>query len=168
MELIDAKKICALLQAAWPNYAWRKESANAYLLGLGDLPYDLVEQAVGIAIRTRTFCPVPAELRSIALEAVTAHVPTVDQAWSEVSQQLVRVWPHQTPEFSHPLIAQAVRIIGWRQISESEKPGVERAHFFEIYDALRKREVHQITLDPLGAGGPEVKQIDAYRERKNS
>ena len=162
----DAASIVAVLQQSWPNHPWQPNSHKAYLVGLGDLPNEIVNEAVATAIRTRTFCPVPAELRAIALEGMTNAVPSVDQAWAEVTGQLAALWPHQTPEFSHPLIAQAVKIIGWRVLSESERPGVERKQFFDTYGRLRDSAVRQITLDPLGAGTPEPTPIAGWQRVK--
>lgn len=157
MDLTEATEIVSLLQAAWPNYGWRKGTNAAYHLGLSDLPCEAVKAAVVTAIRTRPFCPTPAELRAIAIEPLTDQVPSVEAAWGEVTEQLLRTSCAQVPTFSHPLIAQAVRILGWESICMSETPGVERKHFRDTYLALREKAVKDITLTPL----PEPEHGDA-------
>ena len=152
MTPAEIAKIIAVVQAAWPDQTWDDQTIHVYGIGLEDIPYPAASQAVSMLIKRSRFCPRPSEIREVATEQLAATIPTVDAALSELHTALIAYWPHQTPTFSHPLIDQAVRVIGWRQISESEKPSVERAQFREAYIRLRESAVERVIRDPLGTG----------------
>ena len=152
----EIAQLIAVMQAAWPERNWKGPALMVYQIGLDDIPYEAANAAVGMLIKRSTFCPSPAEIRQVATESLAADIPTVDQALGELQEALIRYWPHQTPAFSHPLIANAVRAIGWRQISESERPGVERAHFRDVYTSMRESAVERVIRDPLGRGADMV------------
>lgn len=156
MNESEVAQVIAVMQAAWPDRNWKGPALKVYQIGLDDIPYEAANAAVAMLIKRSTFCPSPAEIRQVATESLTHDIPTVEQALAELQEALVRYWPHQTPTFSDPLIEQAVRAIGWRQISESEKPGIERAHFRDVYTGLRASAVERVIRDPLGRGADMV------------
>lgn len=150
----EAAKIVAVLQATWPQHKWTEHSDQAYLLGLADLPYDLVLQTVALAIKTRTFCPVPAELRRIIVDASTA-IPTAAEAWEVVMGQIRERWPDEGPDpATPPLILRAIKAVGWHQLvlCDVAKLGYERAAFIEIYGAFRDKALERHNLEGIAAG----------------
>ena len=79
-----------------------------------------------------------AYIREYAL--IDESIPTPEEAWGEVIKAIARYGYCGKPEFSSPLIANAVECIGWRDMCMSENIGVERAHFMRAYSNLVKRE----------------------------
>jgi len=71
--------------------------------------------------------------------AVDSTIPNVGDAWAEVLREMARTGSYGQPKFSHPLITQAVQGVGWRSMCMSENIGVDRAHFYRIFDQLKDR-----------------------------
>lgn len=59
-----------------------------------------------------------------------------EEAWGDV----VRALRRNSPVFSTPAISKAVEVIGWRNLCESSRPEMDRAHFCKTYEAILKRE----------------------------
>lgn len=59
-----------------------------------------------------------------------------EEAWGDV----VRALRRNSPVFSTSAISKAVEIIGWRNLCESSRPEMDRAHFCKTYEAILKRE----------------------------
>jgi hypothetical protein len=151
----EVGKLLAMLHAAWPGAPAGDPGAQvrAFELALSDLPYSAGEQAVATWIRTSRFFPAPAELREMALN-VLGVAPSPEDAWAEVVEQMRRVGSYGSPSFSNPVVADAVRRIGWRSLCTSEDLAADRAWFCRTYEVLRRRHVAQpLALEPAGAIG---------------
>jgi hypothetical protein len=109
---------------------------------------------------------VVAELRSFA-----AKVPSSFQAWKEVQQQiLINGGDYGNPEWSNPLVEEAVRRMGWRNLRMSEDQTADRARFLQCYEQVVEHATRQEMLLPHVAGyiesrrealtaGNEIKQL---------
>ena len=84
--------------------------------------------------------------------ALPDDAPGAAEAWQQVRIQVQRVGPYHQPRFSHPRIAEAVNVIGWRTLCDSEEIRIERAHFLKAYDALTLRDRRQRLLGSVHAG----------------
>lgn len=80
---------------------------------------------------------VAAYIRKYGREDLT--VPTPEEGWEEVREQMSRVGYYNSPSWTHPLIARAVKAVGWRDLCVSEQPDISRAHFLRVYKAFQER-----------------------------
>jgi hypothetical protein len=131
------------LAAAHRPYGWTDESVDGYVMALADLDVDLVRRAVVDAIRTHDKMPTPAELRRIALSLVVDGdgPPDVDAAWSEVLRRLGTHGRLRTPQWSHPLIGEAIEALGgWGRVcaTDDDMTGL-RIRFHRAYTTYAAR-----------------------------
>jgi len=129
------------LAAAHRPYGWSDESVDGYLMALGDVDVELVRRAVVAAVRTRDKMPAPAELRRDALALLVGKgPPDVDQAWSEVLTRFGTHGRYRTPDWSHPLIAEAVESLGgWGRLCLTEDVTGARIRFTRAYQTSSDR-----------------------------
>lgn len=141
MNKQEAAQLVALATANFPSMQDKDmaPTAQLWLTMLADLPYKLAERALVKVLMTARFFPTIADIREAARGLVeqSTKLPEPDEAWAEVMQKVTR---YSTPEWSCPEIQQAVRVVGYNAICDSENIGVERAHFFKVYEAIRKRK----------------------------
>ena len=168
MTLEEAGRLVTILLAAYPAARERvdRHTITVYAHMLADLDFETARAAALKCMAQSTFFPSVAEIRRAAAE-IKAGIPTAEEAWAEVRREIGRVGTYAQPAFSHPLIAEAARAIGWWNLCMSESPGVERGHFLRVYETLRNRELERIQLTPelqqlvgrlagaLGPGAPE-------------
>ncbi len=131
-------EIVQTFSIAFPNASLPPETIVLYCDMLADLPYDAAKTAVMKIIKTAKFFPTIAEIREATLRQMPGvNPPTPPEAWANVADQLQQCGTWHTPAFAHPLIAQAVRTMGWYDLCRSENPMTDRAHFLRIYGDLR-------------------------------
>lgn len=111
------------LAAVHQPFGWSDNSVDGYLLGLADLPVDLLRQVVVTSIQTADGMPTPANLRRAALDLVAPlRPPSVEAAWQEVMDQIARVGRVGTPRWSHPLVGEAQKRTGtWIALCNTEE-----------------------------------------------
>lgn len=91
---------------------------------------------------------VPAHIRKYALvEALS--FPTSGEAWQMVLREISRVGGYKAPEIQDPIVAEAVRCVGWKDICYSENVEATRAHFMKAYDQLLSRKKQEILMGGL-------------------
>ena len=143
MTIEESKKLVLLALMAFPNLQDKAFSAKGVAMLwqklLNDIPYDVAEKAVSKVLITSKYFPTIAEIRQAAesLNIKENGLPPAEDAWEEVSRKLD---PYKVPEWSHPTIARAVKLIGYNNMNHSENIAVERAQFMKIYSAYEKRE----------------------------
>lgn len=115
---------------------------------LGDIPFADAKKALYYVLNTNKFEPKPADIREAVNALVVSSIPTAGQAWGEVLKK-ANIYKANI-DWSHDLIRQAVRIIGLSTICESENIGVERAHFFKVYDDLKNKKERRELQISLG------------------
>jgi len=149
----EAKKLLALLKAAFPSQDMPREMVEVYCRFLADCDYGAGCNAVASHIAKEKFFPKISELRSaIAEEAVGA--PGWEAAWGEVMRAVSSLGRWRSPEFSHPAVAAAVDCISWEAICNSDAQGLNtlRAQFRDAYQSVRSRAVAAANTQPLLAG----------------
>lgn len=104
---------------------------------LVDLPTEPLQRSVLRLVQVSKFFPTVAEIRD-EVASLICQLPEVGEAWAEVNRAILAVGHMRKPEFSHPLIDEAVRQLGWVDICMSETPTSDRAKFFEAYNQLRR------------------------------
>jgi hypothetical protein len=88
--------------------------------------------------------------------------PDYDQAWEEVMRFAGAYGRFQTPPWSHPAIASAVKSMGWQDICLSTQ-GREtlRAQFRDVYKAVATRQQKEETTEKYlsGAGDFSITKL---------
>ncbi len=153
MDKVEFAKILATLAALYPRYELKKETIAAYHAILGDLSVDLLRAAaLQIASRDSPWFPAAGELRAAAFRLLEreAGVPSAGEAWGEVCKRIGDTGSWGTPEFTHPLIQEAIEGIGgWMDICRSEGSRVaDRARFLQVYGELAGREREAVAMLP--------------------
>ena len=141
-------QIMAIIKIAYPNFTESMEKIDLWHALIGDIPFADAKKALYYVLNTNKFEPKPADIRSAVTSMQTASIPTAEQAWGEVLRK-ADIYKAKI-EWSHPLIAEAVSIIGLRTICESETIGVERAHFFKAYEGLVNKRSQVGLMQGLG------------------
>jgi len=120
--LAEHIKLIQQLAAVHSPFGWSDLSVDGYLLGLGDLPVDALRQAAVSSIQTGDKMPSPAELRRDILTMVVPDgPPSPEAAWREVEAAASTVGRDGTPQWSHPLIGEAVgRACNWWKMCTRE------------------------------------------------
>jgi hypothetical protein len=173
-------EILTILAAAYPRFSLTKETIKVYAKLLQDLDSDELRAAALDCAAKRDFFPSIHELRStvVELRKKSNQVPTAFEAWSELLQagsgsrlEIVEVKEVETSAskwgirrnkfvFSHPLIEQVARQLGWPERFPTTNEMTDRAHFFRAYDrAVDQAMDEEITL-------PDVKEFIESRQGK--
>lgn len=144
MNLTEATEFVAMLQVAWPEYAWTEQSPRVYAIGLDDVPFAAAEAIYPTLVKSFKFAPKPSEVRdALALpdaeDEYADQIPNGKQAWEEIFDGIKRVGHRRMPEFSHPLIARTARAFGWREICgcEDKQMNTLRAQVERFHDGYR-------------------------------
>ena len=156
-------RIWQTLLRSYPNFV--KDSAPDLLAGtfrmyeriLSDLPADLLEVAVLQHIATNKWFPAISELRGAVLAATAPAHRTAMEAWGEVLNAMnsggMRMMGdgdgYYPPEWSEPILARVVTMMGWRELCNSKDQMADRAHFMRAYDALVQREREDANMLPM-------------------
>lgn len=139
----DIAELVAVISAAYPNFNPTEATNEIYYQTLKDLPADLLKAATmqAIAEAGRKFAPSVGEIRGMVLDIrkAASGVPSSYQAWGEVRQAIIDVGSYRNPEFSNEFVAEAVRVMGWRNLCLSGNEVADRAHFEKIYTQLVER-----------------------------
>lgn len=169
----DIKGLIGYIKLAYPNFNPTLEGSpniiDVWYDLLGDLPLDTLKLAVKSCCTEpdRAFAPSPGEIRGAIAKMNTSNLPLAGEAWGEVIQYIVTKGCHgEVPEFSYPIIKQAVQIIGMENIGMSDDVMVERAHFLKIYEQLRNREIVNIVQLPAITAYEENRQIETKNQVK--
>lgn len=152
----DVAMIVAMISAGYPNFNATEMTMEVYYQTLKDIDPELLKAAAlqAIAQVDRKFAPSVGEIRGMVSEInkIGAGLPTSFQAWQEVQKQIVdNGGDYGTPVWSHPLVEQAVKAIGWRNLRMSEDAVADRARFIQCYEQFATRH------ESLSMMLPEVK-----------
>jgi hypothetical protein len=146
----EVGKIMGIMALAWPKYQLEPQTIKVYARVLADIPAEVLEKAALHLMSSAIWFPAIAEWRKAAFDLMldASHIPSAFEAWEEVMKQIRTIGSYGFPEFTHPLIERAVKIMGWRELCLSEQIEFERAHFFKVYDSLFKRQQDDIRTLP--------------------
>jgi hypothetical protein len=141
MNQDEATVIVGLALAAYPSQASRiGEKSIAAMRAmwadlLDDLEFGVVKAALQVHCRSNKWLPSPAELRDLVAGGGAAVRSGMD-AWGDVLRAVCCYGIHRVPEFGDPLVADAVKAVGWDAICNSENQVADRAHFARVYDSM--------------------------------
>jgi len=147
-------KTMGVMAHAYPRYELSADSVKLYAKLLADIPEEILEASAHQIMAESKFFPSVAEWREMAHKLMTgAHnIPTAYEAWENAMSQVgtcgeyYRYTHGRYPEYAHPLIEKAVKIIGYQHLLMSENIAIDRAHFFKIYESLVNRAEEDIRL----------------------
>lgn len=176
---VDIANAIALLRRYFPNFQPDDKTPDAWLLILCDLPSDTLSAAImACSSENRAFAPSVGEIRNMAikLNAQAAGIPDAWQAYDEVvnmppSMEKFRVTGEYDEsgaairnravlKFSHPLVEQVARLMGWPRSFPTDMPGVDRAQFVKAYDAELQRYAGQSGQHPAITEYVENKRLE--------
>lgn len=141
MKPSEAAAAVAVLLAAFPAARWSDSTVDVYERMLADLDYDLVRGAIGRIICSSKFLPTIAEIREAAAEISVGPTRSAVDAWGDVTMAVRRVGYVASPKFEDPVVAECVRVMGWRNLCLADVPeSVDRARFCELYADLQKKQ----------------------------
>ena len=160
-DITDIGQIIGVISAAYPNWNPTDYTAEVYFQTLSDLPADELKAATlhCISEAGRKFAPSVGELRGAVseLRGYTANVPSSYQAWQEVQRQMVENGgDYGIPVWSNPIVGQAVRAMGWRNLRMSEDQTADRARFLQCYEQFVERATRDDMLLPEVRGYIEM------------
>jgi hypothetical protein len=144
-------EIMLILHTAYPHYRGKKDTARIYAELLADIPDDLLIAGAKAYATSGKFFPSVAELREAAfdLQARARGIPSAAEAWGEVMHQVRNVGSWGKPQFSTPLVYNAVDALGgWACLCASDNNVADRAHFLKIYDSLHERSRADVAMLP--------------------
>lgn len=126
---------------------------QAYEKYLSDLDSETLKHAVGECIATCKFFPKVAEIREKAGENALNRegVPSAAEAWAEVQREMHDKGCYHAPEFSHPLVREAMHAVGgWPHLTTALNLNLEtvRAQYIKIYENMVSRLKHDNSLLP--------------------
>jgi hypothetical protein len=136
------------LFAAYPNTQIADETMGVYVENLIDIPLSELEVIIKQAIATHKFLPTVAEIRDMRHGLQNYGQLTYVEAWDTVVKEMHRIGSYGKPEFQDPLTARVVKSMGWRNLCASENPGIDRAQFRDMYNALLTRQERDQKLLP--------------------
>lgn len=149
-NLTEFVEILTVLACLYPRFDLTKETIKAYYAILQDIDTQLLKAATLQIGATSKWFPSASEIREAAFELIETEsgIPTPGEAWAEALQKVNIYTP---PEYSHPLIEQAVNSIGGNRVlgmTHEDMIAAARARFLEAYKTLLARERYQTRMLP--------------------
>lgn len=148
---MNTRGILKQLFEAYPNNGATEGTVAVYYRLLSDLPVDDLQTIVDQCIIESKFLPTVAEIRERyrSLTAPDLESTAIDQ-WTKV-QKAARLThlDYVTINWSNPITVKAIEAMGGlAQIGKSDKPGIERAQFLNIWKSLAEAAVGESKLTP--------------------
>jgi hypothetical protein len=161
MDSDDVRKVMAAVAVYWPNVVLYPPghadlAVEMWLRALRDLSLSAALTAVELLRDEpdrRAFAPTVGAIRARTIEMLAdaggTNVPSGPDAWAEVQDRIARVGYVGTPSWTHPVIAAAVRSIGWQALCHSDADnGVMFAHFRDVYATYVRRAQREQVMAP--------------------
>ena len=137
MTIQGVARLLVLAKKQHPNLDGTKENVIFWQALLADLPDEVGLAALMVHLKTSPFPPKVADICRIAESMKENKPPMGEEAWLEVRKKLN---PYQKPEWSHPLIGEVVRYLGYSRLCISTRPGDDMEQFVKVYERLIERK----------------------------
>lgn len=130
---------------AFPQSKMNEGSLLIYARALSSLSITEIDVAMLKLMQTCKFFPSVAEIfqaaESVKITATGSEVPSVDEAWKEVIQQVHDAFVYREPVFSTPEIKRAALNMGWTSLCNlgTNEMNTARAQFRDIYNGIISR-----------------------------
>lgn len=140
----EVTSLIARLEAAF-EHDLGETTLSVYVDALHDLDYEPARMGVETIIRSGgRFFPRISEIRRMAMES-SAAFPSFGEAWREMSSKASAGDGINPPGFSHPVIRELVRQIGWENFRLSEEGDTYFEHAAsQRYEAICEREMRAL------------------------
>jgi hypothetical protein len=156
----DTAKLLAMLVSAYPHVKVTREMAEMYHDIVGDLEARDCYAVVRELVRTEEFFPSAAKVRRTTMRRLGRLAPAVEEAFAEVMAAASGRGLMDMPDWGHPVVADAVKAMGWRAICMSENQGVLRAQFNQVYaNIARNHDTQVLTGGNSELAAPEVRSL---------
>ena len=142
MNRQETAAICAVLASAFPALTMSAETVEMWNAMLGDLEYGLVLRAVQDWVLTEERYPTIAGIRRCCGSLYGALAPSPSEAWAEVTEIAERYGIYQAesrPRWSHDLIRQTVKTIGYYHICTTDNTIATRSQFIKMYAEISEK-----------------------------
>lgn len=153
MNSVETAKLLAYCAAMYPQYPVTKQTVEVYAEMLSDLDAVQTQLAVRDLLATSDRWPSVAAIRRRYAERAGVLAPSKAEAWGEVRKAISEHGRRNRPDFSHPLVARTVEIMGWHDLCNADNLDVTRSQFWKVYEDLQKRDDMTVltapTLDAL-------------------
>ena len=161
--------IRASIKSAYPTFNVMPDqySIRMWYRMLGDLDYKLCETALMELFATHTYPPQISEIREKCAEYTVPHLKDQGEAWGEVQKAISQYGYYRQEEALEsltPIVREAVKRLGFREICLDENQDAVRAHFFKIYSNLIESKTNDAKLPPsiLEAKNKYIAQLTTH------
>lgn len=163
----EFSRCITLIRRYWPHgtASWSAEVFETWESLLLDLDHIATAAAIQtLATEGREWPPPPGVVRKKVCDLVNP-LPSADQAWGEVREQIRRVGSTRgmagAPEvvWSHPLVGQVADRMGWQELCMSTNEMADRAHFLKMWETASSRERTATALPPATRQALEARGI---------
>jgi hypothetical protein len=158
MTEVEAKRITALLAAAYPGWKPSEATMQVYERLLRPLAASLAEQAVLEMVRSqREFAPPVGAIcyraARLALERSGEGALSAEEAWAELNDAIRGRGCYRAPSFRNPALARTVAAMNWAEICTNPNLEATRAHFFRLFAAFQEGRIARRLEELSGAAG---------------
>lgn len=159
MNRDEFSRCIGLIRAYWPHAtgSWTADAIEAWESLLLDLDPIATAAAIQVlAAEGREWPPPPGVVRRRVFDVVDP-LPSGDQAWGEVREQIRRVGSTRgmscngvtaQPVWSHPLVGVVADRFGWDALCASTNEMADRAHFLRMWEDASSRTRTSTALPP--------------------
>jgi hypothetical protein len=154
MTLAEVNVLLAAISATWPRFT-EKVATDALKLmpgiwhdALEDIDAAAAVDALKVHRATSVWPPTIADIRRIVAERAAPVRRIGADAWGDVQLAIQRWGASNIPQFDDPIVARAVRSLGWRNLCLSNTQAADRARFCECYDAMAATATADAVLPP--------------------
>lgn len=154
VTLAEVNVLLAAISATWPRFT-EKVATDALKLmpgiwhdALEDIEAPAAVDALKVHRATSIWPPTIADIRRIVAERAAPVRRLGAEAWGDVQLAIQRWGASNIPQFEDPVVARAVRSLGWRNLCLSNSQAADRARFCECYDAMAATATADAVLPP--------------------
>lgn len=137
MTYQEIAKLLISAKAYYPNLKDDQNKIQAWLLVLEDIPYNAASAALIYHVRNSSYELKPSDIISFVKNLNS--VPSAEQAWGEVKEQIRLGGIYRKPIWSCSLVEKTVKHFTYRYLCESTSPDWDRSNFIKAYDRLKER-----------------------------
>lgn len=179
IEVLKLMGATRMLWSSWKDAPSTKEEASlmgdVWLTVLDDVPLGLAMAALqSLSVEGREFVPPVGVIRRHAILLRARQngdlPPSVDEAWGEVRQHIVRHGRSEQPtQWSHSAVGEVVASIGWFELCVGQNADTVRAHFRTFYtEAVQRFERDLVLSDTMRASIQQAALIELVERTDGS
>jgi len=139
MKESEARDLIAFVEAAY-EHTFSAPTKNLWTEELMPLPLSATEAVIRAMVKTdRVHAP---RVGEVIVKVMSFSLPSADEAWLQVLEQVRAVGLPGRPDFDHPAVTRAVQVIGWSVICNSgEADQWARINFQRVYDGVAQKAI---------------------------